>query len=114
MLTIGERRRLVASLKQALAALHRHARAAAVARPSAALWQARFELRRGRPAVALRRLQAALRLAQKLAQPLDEGLAHYWLARTIARQLFTRLGAVWHAEQVEAALRSLPPPEAAP
>jgi tetratricopeptide (TPR) repeat protein len=126
MLTVAERRRLVATLKQALAKLHQHARAAVVAQPSAALWQGRFELRRGRPAVALRHLHTALQLAQKLAQPLDEALAHYWLARVIldsdltvgtakdagehlraAQRLFKRLGAAWHGEQVANALRGL-------
>lgn len=95
--------------------LHRFAKIFPIAQPQAWLWQGVYDRLAGRPAQARRAWQKSLAAAEKLAMPYEQGLACYHLglaANDQARQaylnraceLFTRLGASFDLERVQAAL----------
>lgn len=98
---------------RACRALCKYARVFPIGQPRAHLWQGLFEWLSGRPYLARELWQKSLSLAERLALPYDQGLAHYQLGRhlpanhparldhlTQAQEIFTRLEASYDLEQV--------------
>jgi len=89
----------------ALDNLVRLARVFPIAAPAASTLSGMYALQRGAPRRAARALQRGLALAERLAMPYDQAVAHRGLAAVAggdhaeqARRLFTRLGCRWHLD----------------
>ncbi|HMG54125.1 MAG TPA: AAA family ATPase, partial [Kofleriaceae bacterium] len=92
--------------RDAIANLARLARVFPIAAPAAATLRGVHQLRHGRRGVrrrAVRALRHGLALAERLAMPYDQAVAHSGLAHALggdhaetARALFARLGCRWH------------------
>ena len=85
--------------------LARLSRVFPIAAPAASTLAGIYRLRAGRPRRAVPLLQRGLALAERLAMPYDQAVAHRGLAEVIggdhgarARQLFTQLGCRWHLD----------------
>jgi class 3 adenylate cyclase/tetratricopeptide (TPR) repeat protein len=107
--------------RRACRALRSYARVFPIGQPRAYLWQGLFEWLSGRPYLARELWQKSLSLAERLAMPYDQGLAHYQLGRylpanhpvrldhlTQAQEIFTRLEASHDLERVQATLNYHP------
>src|SRR5262249_6851105 len=98
----GQRDALGAA-RVAIANLARLARVFPIAAPAAHALAGLHQLRAGTPRRAVRHLRRSLALAERLAMPYDQAIAHRGLAAAVggdhadqARRLFTRLGCRWH------------------
>lgn len=108
---------LAKSARQACKALRRFADRFPIGRPSAWLWQGKYDWLNHQPRQAYQAWQKSLAQAQKLAMPYDEGLAHYEIGQHLptddpsrpdhlcrARDIFHQLEAAYDLAQVEAIL----------
>jgi hypothetical protein len=111
---------LAKSAWQACKALRRFADRFPIGRPSAWLWQGKYDWLNHQPRQAYQAWQKSLAQAQKLAMPYDEGLAHYEIGRHLptddprrqdhlsrARDIFNQLEAAYDLAQAEAILNNL-------
>ncbi|HEY0476383.1 MAG TPA: hypothetical protein VGD37_02615, partial [Kofleriaceae bacterium] len=100
----------ISAARGAIGSVARLARLFPIAAPAAATLRGLHQLHHGRRGVrgrAVRALRHGLVLAEKLAMPYDQAVAHRGLAHAIggqhgerARELFTRLGCRWHLAQL--------------
>jgi class 3 adenylate cyclase/tetratricopeptide (TPR) repeat protein len=106
---------MAAPARQACAALCRYAQVFPIGRPRAQLWQGLAHQLAGHPARSRRAWRRALKAAQALDMPYEQGLACYQLGRHLpqgqseregalsqAQALFTRLGAAYHLRRLDA------------
>ncbi len=104
----AERRSLVKSARQACQALRKFARVFPIGQPRAWLWQGLYDWLAGKPDKAHRAWYKSLVVAERLAMPYEQGLAHYEIGRHLtpndparqahlkrAREIFTRLEATY-------------------
>lgn len=111
------RRDLRTKAKEACKILSQFAHVFPIGQPLAWLWQGLYDWLTGQPAKAHKSWEKSLAVAERLAMPYEQGLAHYEIGRHLgmedparrkhlqqAGEIFTRLNAVYDLGRVQRAL----------